>query len=1144
MKKKVFRRICAQSISLLLCVTFVLGMIPMGLISVFASNGSSAVAKVGDTEYDNYIHAWTAVKNGGTITMLNDWTTTEMLTVNADTAITINMNGYMINRNLTDDKESGEVFLIKNNGALTLNGNGVDTTEHWGAVSKNKWHYTGKETGNCLIKGSLVTGGYNEDGGAAIHIQEKGTVKITDVTIAGNACTDDEKGGAIRLQGANSTLQLVDSTVSYNKSKNGGGAAVWVEGKDSAVLIKNSKIHHNVVEVDYGDGGAIQINNGTVTVENSEISFNEAGRNGGAVYISNGNLVLDEKSVISYNTSNKEGGGIYVDKNADKVTVKGYFVGNYAEEEGGAIYVNSTINGENGVTVSDAEMMGNTSKGNGGAVYVDPDNDIALAGCVVIHGNSPNNLYIKSSENIKENNLSDNSRIGIYTSWEANKESPVNTTKYKYFFSDKVGLEITGTADSLYYQESKEGAPEKYNVGNEEYPLIKGTFSYAASSGGTMSPYFYYSDGYFAEHPKFYNEHLASLATGMALAAMTSRYEGEYTEEKASKNIADMFVAMGFSDIFIHYPEPEYFGKDSEILSTIGYAIAKKTVTANGKQTTIVATAVRGGGYGAEWASNVTLGSGIGEAQGFGDAAKQVKQGIDNYLTQKGVDTSNVKFMITGYSRAAATSNLVAKKLTDTYGVDRVYAYCFETPKGGVYNELKEDVLYTNIHNIVNRVDVVTTVGTTEMGFIRYGVDHILPAYTVGSSKYEEQKALMLIQLSAVNPQIEHNDYFHEATIEYILGIAATELIDENWYPDFDRAEDWIPFFIEKLQEYSLTDMLDKAGIDDDDRKSDSYSGYTKNNIFNRNSVNWNGYRNFWSDYEWYLYIDANDGNKVKNKCYAKQPSDFSTDKYMVLSIEDAVANLMDFYFGASSEKKESITKALDLGSIVGKIKKFHIYTVVVDEWNELKIGKKNSEFNDLWDSIEIEKSLKDVLSAEEMKTLKASMYVVMDFLLDFVADDYDKTDQDIVGTLAHNIGAILQTHYQDITYSWVRSYDSFYGDVEYVCPHEYSEWITVNEATETEYGVQKKVCANCGEELFEAIPALNADDDQNSGNENDTTAETTANSETTAAANNVTASLIGTGSVVSIVCMSIALVACGVMVFFYMKMKNEKVSK
>ena len=581
---------------------------------------------------------------------------------------------------------------------------------------------------------------------------------------------------------------------------------------------------------------------------------------------------------------------------------------------------------------------------------------------------------------------------------------------------------------------NEDGVPTTYKVGDVDYELVKGAFNYTSAEYEEMSSYFYYSDGYFAQEPEYYNEHFASFAASMALASMPVSYEGEYSEEKSTKYIVDMFNAIGYTDVFVHYPEPEYFGEDAENLSTIGYAIAKKNIVVNGKETTVIAIGTRGLDYRAEWASNVTLGSGTGEAKGFGDAARQVKAGIDKYIADKGIDADSATFFITGYSRAGATSNLVAKKLTDEYGENKVYAYCFEAPKGGVASEMKPGHTYANIHNVINAVDIVPTVGPEQMGFIRYGVDHIVPGYEVGTDGYNEQKALMLAQLAAINPNIVVDDTFHEATMEFVGStIGYYNMISPEFFPDYDTAEEWIPVFLEKFQEYSMTDMRDKAD-------PDNTSG-----IFDRNSNEWKGYRNFYSNYMWYIYFDETDGNKMKIKSYVDEPDDFADGKYTALTLEDAIANLMMFFFGMSNEKMDELTDVLgeiDPDTIMNGLDMKHIWWTVIDDWREFSIDTKNDEFHQIWAVVNkgfkpeegqtestktLEAELKNVLSDEEYETLMASLYVIIDFALDFVAEDYNITDSNLLGTLLYNVGNIMQTHYHDVTYAWVRSYDSFY---------------------------------------------------------------------------------------------------------------------
>ena len=587
--------------------------------------------------------------------------------------------------------------------------------------------------------------------------------------------------------------------------------------------------------------------------------------------------------------------------------------------------------------------------------------------------------------------------------------------------------------------QSEDGVPTTYKVGDVDYELVKGAFNYTSAEYEEMSSYFYYSDGYFAQAPEYYNEHFASFAASMALASMPCLYEGEYSEEKSTKYIVDMFNAMGYTDIFVHYPEPEYFGEDAENLSTIGYAIAKKKIVVNGKETTVIAIGTRGLDYRAEWASNVTLGSGTGEAKGFGDAARQVKEGIDKYIADKGIDAGSATFFITGYSRAGATSNLVAKKLTDEYGEKKVYAYCFEAPKGGVASEMKPGHRYANIHNVINAVDIFPTVAPAQMGFIRYGVDHIVPGYEVGTDEYNEQKGFMLTQLATINKNIEVDDTFQEATMEYIGSVIGYyDLISPEYYSDYETAEDWIPVFLEKLQEYSMTDMRDKVIPD----KKLPEAQYKTDGRFDRKSDQWKGYRNFYSNYMWYIYFDEADGNKMKIKGYVDAPSDFTNDKYAALTLEDSFVNLMKFYFGMPATKQAQLTEVLggvNTTAIMDKLDlldKLNVYFSVMDDWREYSINDKNEAFNELWAVVNtcynsaegktLEEALKGVLG-DDYKTLLTSLYVVVDFALDFVSEDYNITDANLLGTLLYNIGNIMQTHYNDVTYAWVRSYDSFY---------------------------------------------------------------------------------------------------------------------
>ena len=1006
----------------LICIgALLLLLISLNTFSAFAES-TNYVAEVNSVKYEKYADAWSAVGNGGTINMLGDWTINKVLTVDENKTVNINMNGYMINRGLTSSTSSGQVFLVKNGATLNINGDENSNIAHKGTIQADMWHYNAN--GNHTIFGSLITGGYNSNGGGAIHIQKNANVTIKNVTIAGNASSDGAGAGAIRVHGANSKLTVTDSDICYNKATGGGGGAIAIEGNSSNTQIFGTRIMNNTVTYSSGNGGAIRINYGTVSISESskrvsEISFNNAAKNGGAIYVCVGDLKLKESTIIARNNAENDGGAIYVDWGAGLVEIKGVFAGNSAVQMGGAIYVNSSISEDNGVKISNAEFLSNKTLLQGGAIYVESDNNISLSGKVITNGNAPNSLYIQKSGAIVSNSLTEGSSVGITTSWDASKSSPVKTSNYKYFTSDKLGYEIYGDGSSLYYREAAKTSTDSITVGGETYPVTKGTFLYDPMDGDQVTAYYYYSDGYFAESARYYNEHLATMSTCVAVAAVNAIYEGEYQEWKAAKNIIDLFESAGFKALAIRYPEPEFFGKDSDILSTIGYIIASREITVNGETETLVAIAVRGGKYGAEWASNVTIGDGVGEAYGFKDAADQVESELYKYLSDYEIDTTKAKFWITGFSRAAATSNLVAKRLTDSYGEDDVYAYCFETPKGGVYSLLKDGFDYANIHNILNSTDIVPFVATTEMGFIRYGVDHLLPLYQVGTTEYNKQKEKMLAQLAAVAPDIVFNDRFHEATISYVefaiadIFIDDAELIDELSYPDYETAAEWNPVFIKKMQEYSLTNNV-------------------SNSIYNKNSANWYGYRHYWSTYKWYLYED--DG-KLLLKCYENPPSDIDSGKYTVLTIEDSIGILMGFYFGLDDSRAEEIMNAIDFKVIMDNLDLSDFYWDIIGEWNGFSIDEKNKHFNEIWTNTKIEEQLKKVLTKEEIKTLKHAFFVLADFGLDFLSDDYDYTDQNLLGTLFNNMSSILQTHNYEILCAWARSYDSFYANDDLVAP-------------------------------------------------------------------------------------------------------------
>ena len=982
-------------------------------------NEETICAKVGEVEYTNYIQAWQAVqKNGGTIDVLSDWVLTGNLEVFSNKTITVNMNGHNIRRNLAAGTAigSGQVFLVRENAELIING-GTKTTEHKGTLTpKGVW--VNDENGTYSLYGGLISGGSNGDGGGGIHIQKNGKVTLNSVTLAGKTSLDDYGAGGVRLQHSGSELILNDSRICYNIAEMGGGGGIRMEGENSKVTIKNnSSVDNNRTTRDNSDGGGIQINGGgSVTVDGtSQISYNTSARRGGGVYVYNGSLTLEDGSNLMGNVAKKEGGAVYIDEDAKDVKISADFIGNRVlDEEGGAIYVNN----EEKIVIENSSFTANTAKTKGGAIYVDGDDRITLAGKCETYQNMPNNIYLMDDDNISSAQMTAGSSVGIFTDWDATSNKPVKTSynDISHFYSDKIGFEVAGESGKIYYTEASEdtdtSVKDTYIVDGVSYELKNGTFTYNSDFIGNLESTYFYSDGYFAKAPTVYNEHLSTMSICMAMTSATSELgERPYTELVASENIRRIVEDIGYKDIKINYPKPAYFGDNANPLSTIGYTIANKNVILNNSNYTIISMTVRSSEYKEEWASNVTIGDGNGDAEGFSDAAAQIMSAIEQYIADYNINTTNVKFWISGYSRGGATANIVSKRLTDIYGSGKVYGYTFEAPLCGVKNEMKLGETYLNIHNIVNKSDPVVYIAPEEMGFIRYGHDVYVPGYSMGTEQYESQKVKMLAQLAKLNTEFKFDDYFHPATIEYVFGtvgdktngwIGYDSLVVETDSTKYDTAEKMIPFFVSQLMNRSITDEV-------------------KNSEYNRLSPTWKGFRHCYSDYKWYL---KNTENGIRNIVSVGTPTG---DYSYVLTFEQAVANALQLVYSLSDERVEALMKCFDPEAIMKKLDTTHIWWTVVRKWDDLSYKDRNEEINDLWNALGIEGIDESILTNEEKEVLRTSLPVILDVLLDFLSEDYDHNDQVCIGSFIHNISNLFQPHFFDIVFSWLRSYDSFY---------------------------------------------------------------------------------------------------------------------
>lgn len=265
-------------------------------------------------------------------------------------------------------------------------------------------------------------------------------------------------------------------------------------------------------------------------------------------------------------------------------------------------------------------------------------------------------------------------------------------------------------------------------------PLIFSSVSCSSSDkiefySGSQTFETYYNDNYFLKNNADMHQEIALASHAMALTT----FNGDEDYSKRGAYLIDLWNKEGFENIYLNDSMKEKPGTD-----TIGYGIASKSLYNFGGSYTLIAIAVRGGNYGAEWTSNLTIGL-EGNAVGFDMASNEVIAGLTNFVNNYDIK-GNLKIWISGYSRAAITSNMVAGKLLNSYEEGKmfsdnisytdndIYAYCFEPPMGvEIGLDVARKELYKGIHNFLNYNDLVPLVAPYEWGFVRYGTDHYYP---------------------------------------------------------------------------------------------------------------------------------------------------------------------------------------------------------------------------------------------------------------------------------------------------------------------------------------------------------------------------------------------------------------------------------
>ena len=223
-----------------------------------------------------------------------------------------------------------------------------------------------------------------------LHIPKKKTVTIylNGYNISGirdilgsNAVFTVEEGATLKIIGNDNTSYVKNRLVR-------GGDGFVIAKKKSNLYLKNVKLMNN--EAGANGGGIYLGEKVNCELYNARIDENQAGSCGGGIYVAGAqtNISLDQYTSIDRNKA-KFGGGIYINKSKVNIyapaTGKTQVQGNDAKS-GGGLYLNSTD-----IAVAGLKIDGNTaSESNGGGVMMEKTKT-SLTGCLITNNYSRNN---------------------------------------------------------------------------------------------------------------------------------------------------------------------------------------------------------------------------------------------------------------------------------------------------------------------------------------------------------------------------------------------------------------------------------------------------------------------------------------------------------------------------------------------------------------------------------------------------------------------------------------------------------------------------------------------------------------------------------------------------------------------------------
>ncbi len=383
------------------------------------------------------------------ITLGADFTYDAALDVTPRRNIVIDLNGHCLKRSEKKQK-NGYLIKVGERAKLTVKDSNPNSNGY-----KNH-------------KGGVLADGSGDDCGGGIVVEKYGSFYMLGGTIYN--CVTNYHGGAVYAGGDSADVIMQDCTIDACQTKNSGddchGGGIYSKNSSNVVLknvtIKNCKSEDK--------GGALYLREkpGNVNLQNVVFENNFANDGGGAIFIddlkSSSEFTFEAVNcTFSKNSAKADGGAVYVYDDDESeyrnptIFRNCTFTENESAKYGGAMEVN-----DNGVVLSGGTFTNNKAGGKGGAIYVEGEYDISVAGLLVIKDNDGkdnyDNLCLEENSDHKayvyDAGLYDGSDVYLSTSNNKTGITAVkNVSEYqaKFFHADKGSLSFkkTGTAEAV-----------------------------------------------------------------------------------------------------------------------------------------------------------------------------------------------------------------------------------------------------------------------------------------------------------------------------------------------------------------------------------------------------------------------------------------------------------------------------------------------------------------------------------------------------------------------------------------------------------------------------------------------------------------------------------------------------------------------